>query len=280
MAEDNTITISIDGRDVQARQGQTILEAARSAGIYIPSLCYYPGLKPLPQVIPDEACQLCVVEANGKLILSCVTPISAKVVVKTDTPRVREVQQKNLLSILARQPADICLERGDCELQQAIDHIGLREIPIHVPRSLATLEDNPFFARDSSFCILCNRCLRVCDEIRGLGVIETAFPCQVACPAGIDVPRYIRLVARGKPSAALAVIREKVPFPGVLGRVCAAPCQEECRRGCDVDKPLHIRMLKRFAADKGDDSWKQQTKSLPATGKSVAIVGAGPAGLT
>ncbi len=280
MAEDDTITISMDGRDAQARQGQTILEAARSTGIYIPSLCYYPGLKPLPQVIPDEACQLCVVEANGKLVLSCTTPISDKMVVKTNTPRVREVQQKNLLAILARQPADVCSGRDDCELQQAIDHIGLEQLPVHVPRSLAPSEDNPFFARDSSFCILCNRCLRVCDEIRGLGVIETAFPCQVACPAGIDVPRYIRLVARGKPSAALAVIREKVPFPAVLGRVCAAPCQEECRRGRDVDKALHIRMLKRFAADKGDDSWKHQAEFLPATGKSVAIVGAGPAGLT
>ena len=280
MAEDGIITLSVDDKDIKARRGQTILEAARSAGIYIPSLCYYPGLKPLPQIIPDEACQLCIVEANGNLVLSCVTPVSEKMVVKTKTPKIRELQQKNLLAILVRQPTDICSEKRDCELQKAIDYIGLKEIPVHIPRSLAPLEDNPFFARDSSFCILCNRCLRVCDEIRGLGVIETAFPCQIACPAGIDIPRYIHLIGRGKPSTALAVIREKVPFPAVLGRVCAAPCQEECRRGRDVDKALHIRMLKRFAADKGDDSWKKQVKFLPATDKSIAIVGAGPAGLT
>jgi len=280
MAEDGLITLSVDDKDIKARRGQTILEAARSAGIYIPSLCYYPGLKPLPQVIPDEACQLCIVEANGNLVLSCVTLVSEKMVVKTKTPKIGELQQKNLLAILVRQPTDICFEKRDCELQKAIDYIGLKEIPVHIPRSLAPLEDNPFFARDSSFCILCNRCLRVCDEIRGLGVIETAFPCQVACPAGIDIPRYIRLIARGRPSVALAVIREKVPFPAVLGRVCAAPCQEECRRGQDVDKALHIRMLKRFAADNGDDNWKEQAKFLPSTGKKVAIVGAGPAGLT
>jgi formate dehydrogenase alpha subunit len=280
MTDEGIITLNVDGEDIKAKQGQTILEAARSSGIYIPNLCYYPGLKPLPQVIPDEACQLCIAEANGNIVLSCVTPVSERMVVKTRTPKVQELQQKKLLVILARQPTGICLEKRNCELQKAIDYIGLKEIPVHVPRSLAPLEDNPFFARDSSFCILCHRCLRVCDEIRGLGVIETAFPCQVACPAGIDIPRYIRLIARGRPSAALAVIREKVPFPAVLGRVCAAPCHEECRRGQDVDKALHIRVLKRFASDNGDDSWKKQAKALPPTGKSIAVVGAGPAGLT
>ncbi|MFW6117894.1 MAG: formate dehydrogenase subunit alpha [Chloroflexota bacterium] len=280
MTEEGIITLNIDGKNIKARQGQTILEAARNSGIYIPSLCYYPGIKPLPQVIPDAACQLCVVETNNNIVLSCVTPVSERMVVKTKTPKLQELQQKKLLVILARQPADICFEKRNCELQKAIDYIGLKEIPVHVSRSLATLEDNPFFARDSSFCILCHRCLRVCDEIRGLGVIEPAFPCYKACPAGIDVPRYIRLIAKGRPSAALAVIREKVPFPAVLGRVCAAPCQKECRRGLDVDETLQIRILKRFAADNGDDSWKKQAKSLPPTGKSIAVVGAGPAGLT
>ena len=280
MAEEGTITLNIDGKNVMASQGQMILEAARSSGIYIPSLCYYPGLKPLPHVMPDEACQLCIVEVNGNLVLSCSTPVSEKMVVKTKTPKIRELQQKPLLAILVRQPTDSCFEKRDCELQKAIDYIGLKDIPVHIPRSLPTLEDNPFFGRDSNFCILCNRCLRVCEEIRGLGVIEPAFPCYKACPAGIDIPRYIRLIAKGRPSAALAVIREKVPFPAVLGRVCAAPCQEECRRGLDVDKALHIRMLKRFAADNSDDSWKKQAKFLPSTGKSVAVVGAGPAGLT
>jgi formate dehydrogenase alpha subunit len=280
MAKEGTITLKIDGENVKARLGQTILEAARSSGIYIPSLCHYPGLKPLPQVIPDEACQLCVVEANGNIVLSCVTPVSGRMTVKTKTPKIRELQQKKLLAILARQPTDICFGKIDCELQKAIDYTGLKEIPVRVSRSLAPLEDNPFFVRDSSFCILCNRCLRVCDEIRGLGVIEPAFPCYKACPAGIDVPRYIRLIARGRPSASLAVIREKVPFPAVLGRVCAAPCQKECRRGLDVDETIQIRILKRFAADNGDDSWKKQATVLPSTGKSVAVVGAGPAGLT
>jgi len=280
MAEEGIITLNVNGEDIKAKQGQTILEATRNAGIYIPSLCYYPALKPLPQVMPDQACQLCVVEANGNVVLSCIATAIEGMIVRTETPEVKELRRKHMLAILTRQPADNCPEKRDCELQKAIDYIGLKEIPVHVSRSLPPLEDNPFFARDSSFCILCNRCLRVCDEIRGLGVIETAFPCYKACPAGIDIPRYIRLIARGRPSAALAVIREKVPFPAVLGRVCAAPCQDECRRGQDVDKALHIRMLKRFAADNGDDGWKKQAKTFPSTGKNIAVLGAGPAGLT
>ncbi len=230
--------------------------------------------------MPDEACQLCTVEANGNVVLSCVTPVAEGMIVETKTAKVRAQQRKSLLAILARQPSDICFGRKDCELQKIIDYIGLEEVPVHISRSLAPLGDNPFFIRNSSFCVLCNRCLRVCDEIRGVKAIEPAFPCYKACPAGIDIPRYIRLIARGRPSAALAVIRERVPFPGVLGRVCAAPCEEECQRGQYVDKALHIRMLKRFAADNSDNNWERQAKFLPATGKSVAVVGAGPAGLS
>jgi formate dehydrogenase alpha subunit len=280
MVVQGMITLNIDGKAVEARRGQTILEAARCAGIYIPGVCHYRGLKPLPLVMPDQGCQLCVVEVDDSIVLSCAVAAGEGMMVRTSTPAVQELRRKNMLAILRRQPADICLSERECELQRAIDCIGLEAVPVHVPRALPVQEDNPFFSRDSSFCILCHRCLRVCDEIRGNGVIEAAFPCYKACPAGIDVPRYIRLIARGRPSQALAVIREKVPFPAVLGRVCAAPCQEECRRGLDVDYALQIRMLKRFAADNDDGSWKQRARSLPPTGKSVAVVGAGPAGLT
>ena len=104
-------------------------------------------------------------------------------------------------------------------------------------------------------------------------------PCSHTCPAGIDVPRYIRSIAQGKPSEALAVIREKIPFPWVCGLVCFHPCEAKCRRG-QLDDAIAIRELKRYAAEHGDGLWKQKTRSSPATGKRVAIVGSGPAGLT
>lgn len=103
--------------------------------------------------------------------------------------------------------------------------------------------------------------------------------CQQACPAGIDVPRYIRAISEGKFSEAVAVIRQKVPFPAVLGYVCVQPCEAMCRRG-KLEETIAIRELKRFAADRDDGLWKQNSKIAPPTGKKVAIVGSGPAGLT
>lgn len=104
-------------------------------------------------------------------------------------------------------------------------------------------------------------------------------PCQNTCPARIDVPHYIRLIADGKYDEALAVVREKVPFPAVLGYVCLHFCEAKCRRG-QLDEPLAIRVLKRFAAEHDTGLWKQNSKLAPPTGKKVAIVGSGPAGLT
>jgi len=104
-------------------------------------------------------------------------------------------------------------------------------------------------------------------------------PCSHTCPAGVDVPRYVRFIAQGEFDQALAVIRERIPFPSICGHVCPHPCEAKCRRG-QVDEAIAIRALKRFAAEKGNGLWKTKSKMAPATDKRVAIVGSGPAGLT
>jgi NADH-quinone oxidoreductase subunit F len=104
-------------------------------------------------------------------------------------------------------------------------------------------------------------------------------PCSHTCPAGVDAPRYIRFIAQGKPDEALAVVREKIPFPSVCGYICIHPCEAKCRRAL-LDEAIRIRELKRFAADHGNGLWKENSKIAPASSKRVAIVGAGPAGLT
>ena len=104
-------------------------------------------------------------------------------------------------------------------------------------------------------------------------------PCSHTCPAGVDVPRYIGFISKGKPAEALAVIREKIPFPAVCGLVCFHPCEARCRRG-QLDEVIAIRMLKRFAAEHDNGLWKQNSRIVPPTGKRVAVVGSGPAGLT
>lgn len=103
--------------------------------------------------------------------------------------------------------------------------------------------------------------------------------CQRACPAGIDVPRYVRAIAAGRFDESLAVIREAIPFPSVCGYACFAPCEMKCGKG-QFDESVAIRALKRAAAEKGGQSWRENLGKSEPTGKRVAVIGAGPSGLT
>lgn len=103
-------------------------------------------------------------------------------------------------------------------------------------------------------------------------------PCKEACPAGIDVPRYIRYIRQGKFSEALAVIREKIPFPAICGYACVHPCEAKCARN-QLDQPVAIRLLKRAAEEEGRKEERKAGGST-STGKKVAIIGSGPCGLT
>lgn len=106
-------------------------------------------------------------------------------------------------------------------------------------------------------------------------------PCEVACPIHTDAQRYVQLVAEGKPAEALAVVRETNPMPQSIGRICAHPCEEACRRG-GVDEPIAICNLKRVASD-GAKATSRLGYDPPVveftTGRRVAIIGSGPSGL-
>lgn len=103
-------------------------------------------------------------------------------------------------------------------------------------------------------------------------------PCRAACPVHADVRGYVELIARGRFAEALDLIREVLPFPSVCGRICHHPCETECRRNA-LDEPIAVRELKRFVAE-CPSAPSEKKRKAPPTGKSVAIVGAGPAGLT
>jgi NADPH-dependent glutamate synthase beta subunit-like oxidoreductase/formate hydrogenlyase subunit 6/NADH:ubiquinone oxidoreductase subunit I len=138
-------------------------------------------------------------------------------------------------------------------------------------------------------CRFCGACVEVCPTgtLRyHEGVLpedvprrDALVPCRATCPAGIDIPRYIRLIREGQPAEAAAVIREKAPFPLVLGYVCNHLCETTCGRR-EVNEPISIRELKRFAAEHDDGRWKERSKKAPPSGRRVAVIGAGPAGLT
>lgn len=120
------VNLTINGKQIQAPQGSTILEAARAAGIYIPTLCYHPELR------PEGACRLCMVEASGArtLVASCVYPVSEGMVVKTNTSKVREARKTVVELLLTNHPKDClcCQKSGDCELQKIAADLGVRRL--------------------------------------------------------------------------------------------------------------------------------------------------------
>ncbi len=132
-------------------------------------------------------------------------------------------------------------------------------------------------------CSGCSTCARTCPlgaiHIRTTGTGCLPAPCSQTCPAHIDVPRYVKYIGLGKNSEAVAVIREKIPFPSVCGRVCFHPCETKCQRQ-NIDSSVSIRVLKRWAAEHDDGLWKKQSRQAASSGHKVAVVGGGPAGLT
>ncbi|MGD9173322.1 MAG: FAD-dependent oxidoreductase [Desulfobacterales bacterium] len=137
--------------------------------------------------------------------------------------------------------------------------------------ALSTLK---YFLKEFEDHIKEHRCAgAVCDSM----VISA---CQHACPAGIDVPNYVAAIAEGDYQKSVEIIRERNPFPAVCGRICIHPCEFKCRRG-ELDQPVAIRALKRVASDWYFNNIGPQREPFPVTRKEkVAIVGAGPAGLT
>lgn len=203
------INLTINGQKVTAPASSTILEAARTNGIYIPTLCYDEAVEVY------GACGLCVVEADGvpKLLRSCSAKAADGMVINTESERV--VKSRKIAMELLMSAHD-----GDC-----------------------------------------------------------VAPCQLACPANTDCQGYVGLIANGKFDDALKLIKEKISLPASIGRVCPHPCEKACRRS-KVEESINIAQLKSFAADldlKGDAYLPEVAKS---SGKKVAIVGGGPAGLT
>ncbi|MBW1733263.1 MAG: FAD-dependent oxidoreductase [Deltaproteobacteria bacterium] len=137
--------------------------------------------------------------------------------------------------------------------------------------ALSTLK---YFLNEYEDHILEHRCAgATCDSM----VISA---CQHACPAGIDVPNYVAAIAKGKNQKAVDIIRERNPFPAVCGRICVHPCEFKCRRG-ELDEPVAIRSLKRYASDWYFENIGMRKEPFPVTRpEKIAVVGAGPSGLT
>ena len=209
-----TFRLEVDGRTVEGKAGQTILEVCRDNGIEVPTLCYEPKLPGF------GACRMCVVEVDGEdhPPISCSRAAEAGMVVRTQTENVRRLRRTNLELIFS-------------------DH--------------------------NAYCLP---------------------PCQNKCPSHIDIPGFLKANAEGKFRESARIFKRTIPFPSILGRVCPAPCEEHCRRD-EVDEAIAIRDSHRYAGDIVLTAQKDGVEpplpfeTEPKTGKRVAVVGSGPAGM-
>jgi NADH-quinone oxidoreductase subunit G len=172
MAEQKQVTLKINGREVVISPGTLVIEATRRLGIEVPSFCYYPGLS------LQAACRMCLVEVEQapKLQTACTLLALDGMVVRTDTPQVHEARKAMLEFLLTNHPLDcpVCDKGGECELQDMVfrygaDHSRFVEEKIHEPEE----KWSELVYYDAPRCILCFRCVRVCDEgmdVKALGV--------------------------------------------------------------------------------------------------------------
>ncbi|MBL7175026.1 MAG: formate dehydrogenase subunit alpha [Desulfobacteraceae bacterium] len=165
------VSLTIDGIKVEAKDEATVLDAARDAGIYIPNLCADPDLEPY------GACRLCLVEIEGveDLPTSCTMPVAEGMVVLTDTRRLNEVRRRIVELILSDHPEDCltCPKNQRCELQKIAAYLGVEQQRfMKMERPPLIDSSNPFFIRDSKKCILCGKCVRVCEEVQGVAALE------------------------------------------------------------------------------------------------------------
>lgn len=204
------IALTIDNQKVTVEAGTTILQAAQSAGIEIPTLCHKAGFK------PSTSCMVCVIRVEGfkTLVPACGMRVSEHMNVTTRSDEILQARTAAIELLLS-------------------DHTG-----------------------------------------------DCMGPCEIGCPANMDIPAMLRQIAAGDLAQAIRTIKKDIPLPAVLGRICPAPCEKVCRRA-GADGAVSICLLKRFAADADMASASPyQPVCKPPTGHKVAVVGAGPAGLS
>ena len=167
------INLTIDGKEIVARQGMTILEAALENGINIPHLCYHPELK------PEGACRLCLVEiGDGKLVTSCREPVKAGMKIKTRSESVDRVVNPVMELLVAYHHDNCrgCPGNGKCRLQKnmAMLKTDRKKVKrLQPPETIRPLDEtNPYFTYDPNRCVQCGICLRTCEEVCGVGLLN------------------------------------------------------------------------------------------------------------
>jgi len=180
------MNVTIDGKDIEVAEGTTVLEAAKTAGIVIPTLCHDDRIKPF------GACRLCIVEIAGmpKPVTACTTPVTSEMIVKTKSAKLFRLRKTVVELLLSDHPNDCmtCIGTGDCKLQELAYQYGIRDNRFKGEmRDHHRVDTNPFLIRQQNKCVLCGLCVRVCEEVQGVGAIgfaERGFEAKVISPFG------------------------------------------------------------------------------------------------
>jgi len=245
------ITIEVNNRRIEAKRGEMLLSALRRAGITVPTLCH------IEHLFPSGACRMCVVEVEGQrnLVPSCAFPVAEGMKVQTHSPRAVRARKTIIELLLASHPDDClyCVRNGNCQLQALAAELGVRERCYTGEKNTFKIDtSSASIVRDPAKCILCGRCVRVCEEVQGVSAIDfinrgcrarvgTAFDqglnvsscvncgqCVVVCPTGAlreqshikkvldalaDPNRYV--VVQHAPSVSVTLAEEFGMKPGV-----------------------------------------------------------------
>jgi NADH-quinone oxidoreductase subunit G/NADP-reducing hydrogenase subunit HndD len=275
------VNIMINNRQIQAKPGATILEAAQAAGEKIPTLCH------IKELLPSGACRMCVVEVKGKpnLTPSCAFPVEENMDIQTRSPRVINARRTITQLLLASHPFDCltCPKNGYCELQSLSSEYGIDRVPFKgTTRHHYTDFSSPSIIREPDKCILCGRCVRICEEIQGVAAIDftrrgfdtmvlppfemdlsettcvNCGQCTLACPTGAlhevrAVEKVIQTLQEGKKylvAQAAPAIRVSLgdffglpPGTNVTGKVAAALRRMGFRQVFDTDFAADLTIM-------------------------------------
>jgi iron-only hydrogenase group A len=275
------VNITLNNRKIQVKPGVTILSAAEAAGEKIPTLCH------IKDLFPSGACRMCVVEVKGKpnLTPSCAFPVEEGMDVQTRSPRVINARRTIIELLLASHPFDClsCFKNGECELQSLAAEYGIDRVPFKgKTRHHYTDFSSPSIIREPDKCILCGRCVRICEEIQGVAAIDftrrgfdtmvlppfemdlsettcvNCGQCTLACPTGAlherrVIEQVIQTLQEGKKfmvAQAAPAIRVSLgdffgmnPGANVTGKVAAALRRMGFKRVFDTDFTADLTIM-------------------------------------
>jgi predicted molibdopterin-dependent oxidoreductase YjgC len=250
MAHDE-FTIEVNGRRVKARPGELLLTVLRREGTVIPTLCHDERLTPY------GGCRLCLVarrDAGGGLIPTCYTPVQRKMVIETDSPDVHEARRRQLQLLILnhRMECPVCDRAGDCRLQDLAYEYGVEDEIVNFERRLHPRDEaSPIIVRDPEKCVLCGRCVRLCDEVQGvaeIGIFERGLQSVISTEGGRPLDcEFCGQCVNACPVGALVPESPAPRVPVWLRESVTTTCSY-CSCGCQLDIESYEGRVQRVAS--------------------------------